>query len=68
MKNYFGFTVAGDRSDVQTARRIVLLLESMGHEVLNHHLVGDNAWPTLPERAYGRLPSKTPRPNVCTAN
>jgi hypothetical protein len=68
MKNYFGFTVVGDRSGVQTARRIVLLLESMGHEVLTHHLVGNSAWPTLPERAYGRLARKTPRPNVCTAN
>jgi serine/threonine protein kinase len=53
---------------VQTARRIVLPLESMGHEVLNHHLVGDNAWPTLLERAYRQVPRKTPRPNVCTAN
>jgi len=44
MKIYFGFTVAGDRSTVETARRIVLLLEEMGHEVLTRHLVGDNAW------------------------
>jgi len=68
MKIYFGFTVAGDRSGVQTARRIVLLPESMGHELLTHHLVGDNAWPTLPERACRRLPRKAPRPTVCTAS
>lgn len=43
MKIYFGFTVAGDRSQVTTARRIVELLEGMGHEVLTRHLVDDNA-------------------------
>jgi len=44
MKIYFGFTVAGDRSGVDTARRVVQLLEEMGHEVLTRHLVSDNAW------------------------
>jgi hypothetical protein len=39
MKVYFGFTVAGDRSSVEVARRLVELLESMGHEVLTRHLV-----------------------------
>ena len=39
----FGFTVAGDRSIVETARRVVELLELMGHEVLTRHLVSDNA-------------------------
>ncbi|HUI55169.1 MAG TPA: nucleoside 2-deoxyribosyltransferase [Bryobacteraceae bacterium] len=43
MKIYFGFTVAGDRSTLATARRIVQFLESMGHEVLTRHLVNDNA-------------------------
>jgi len=43
MKIYFGFTVAGDRSAVTTARRLVELLESMGHEVLTRHLVSDDA-------------------------
>ena len=43
MKIYFGFTVAGDRSQVNTARRLVELLETMGHEVLTRHLVSDNA-------------------------
>ena len=44
MKIYFGFTVAGDRSTVETARKVVELLESMGHEVLTRHLLSDNAW------------------------
>jgi nucleoside 2-deoxyribosyltransferase len=43
MKVYFGFTVAGDRSSVATARRLVELLEGMGHEVLTSHLVSDGA-------------------------
>ena len=43
MKIYFGFTVAGDRSSVEVARRMVELLEAMGHEVLTRHLVGPNA-------------------------
>ncbi len=44
MKIYFGFTVAGDRSTIETARRVVQLLEELGHEVLTRHLVSDNAW------------------------
>jgi nucleoside 2-deoxyribosyltransferase len=44
MKIYFGFTVAGDRSAIDTARRIVELLEDYGHEVLTRHLVDANAW------------------------
>jgi len=44
MKVYFGFTVAGDRSAVDTARKVVQLLEERGHEVLTRHLVSDNAW------------------------
>ena len=43
MRIYFGFTVAGDRSTVDAARRIVEWLESAGHEVLTRHLVGDDA-------------------------
>jgi nucleoside 2-deoxyribosyltransferase len=43
MKIYFGFTVAGDRSSLASARRMVELLESLGHEVLTRHLVSDNA-------------------------
>jgi hypothetical protein len=44
MKIYFGFTVAGDRSSVDTARKVVHQLEEMGHDVLTRHLVSDNAW------------------------
>jgi hypothetical protein len=44
MKIYFGFTVAGDRSAIDTARKVVQLLEDLGHEVLTRHLVADNAW------------------------
>jgi hypothetical protein len=31
MKIYFGLTVAGDRSSIDIARKIVQLLEEMGH-------------------------------------
>jgi nucleoside 2-deoxyribosyltransferase len=43
MNIYFGFTVAGDRSQLSTARRMVELLEAMGHVVLTRHLVSDRA-------------------------
>jgi nucleoside 2-deoxyribosyltransferase len=43
MKVYFGFTVAGDRSALEIARRMVALLEEMGHQVLTRHLVRDDA-------------------------
>lgn len=43
MKIYFGFTVAGDRSTLDVARRTVELLEECGHEVLTRHLVNDDA-------------------------
>jgi hypothetical protein len=43
MKIYFGFTVAGDRSSLETARSMVRCLEDLGHEVLTRHLVGDDA-------------------------
>jgi 2'-deoxynucleoside 5'-phosphate N-hydrolase len=58
MNIYFGFTAAGDRSGVETARRIVLLLEAMGHEVLTRHLMSDNAWAedrlNSPQEVYRR--------------
>jgi nucleoside 2-deoxyribosyltransferase len=44
MNIYFGFTVAGDRSTIETARGVVRVLEELGHEVLTRHLVSDNAW------------------------
>jgi len=46
MRIYFGFTMAGDRSAVEAARRMVGWLEEMGHEVLTRHLVSDQAWET----------------------
>jgi hypothetical protein len=58
MNIYFGFTVAGDRSSIVTARVIVELLESMGPVVLTRHLVQDNAWeadrPITPQQFYQR--------------
>jgi len=36
--------VAENRSAIETARRVVQLLEQAGHEVLTRHLVDDNAW------------------------
>jgi nucleoside 2-deoxyribosyltransferase len=44
MRIYFGFTVAGDRSSVDVASKIVEILEKMGHEVLTSHLLRDDAW------------------------
>lgn len=44
MKIYFGFTVAGDRSSIDAARKIVAMLQEKGHEVLTEHLIHDNAW------------------------
>ncbi len=44
MKIYFGFTVAGDRSSVMAATKIVELLVEKGHEVLTRHLIREDAW------------------------
>ena len=58
MNIYFGFTVAGDRSSIATARAIVELLEGMGHVVLTRHLVQDDAWEAdrliTPQQVYQR--------------
>jgi len=35
--------VAGDRASLPAARRMVALLEDLGHEVLTRHLVSDDA-------------------------
>jgi hypothetical protein len=43
MRIYFGFTMAGDRSAIETARRVVQFLEERGHEVLTRHLVSEGA-------------------------
>ena len=44
MKIYFGFTVAGDRSSVLAATKIVELLVELVHEVLTRHLIREDAW------------------------
>lgn len=44
MKIYFGFTLAGDPSGLVAARKIVDVLQGMGHEVLTAHLLGKDAW------------------------
>src|SRR5580700_4338154 len=58
MRIYFGFTVAGDRSSVTTAARIVELLEELGHEVLTRHLIREDAWQAdrsvSPQEVYRR--------------
>jgi len=58
MKIYFGFTVAGDRSSVTTATRIVELLQELGHEVLTRHLIREDAWQAdrsiSPQEVYRR--------------
>ena len=58
MKIYFGFTVAGDRGSLETARAMVAALDELGHEVLTRHLVSDDAREAdrrlLPEEVYAR--------------
>jgi 2'-deoxynucleoside 5'-phosphate N-hydrolase len=44
MKIYLGFTVAGNRSSVEAAKKILSVLQSMGHEVLTSHLLREDAW------------------------
>jgi hypothetical protein len=44
MKVYFGFTVTGNRSSVEAAKKIIGILESMGHEVFTRHLLSEDAW------------------------
>jgi nucleoside 2-deoxyribosyltransferase len=58
MKIYFGFTVAGDRGSLETARAMVAVLDELGHEVLTRYLVDDDAREAdrrlLPEEVYAR--------------
>ena len=58
MKIYFAFTVAGNRSSLEAAQKIVELLVRMGHEVLTRHLVRDDAWEAdrriTPQEVYQR--------------
>lgn len=44
MKIYFGFTVAGNRSSLEGAKKIVGILQAMGDEVVSSHLVREDAW------------------------
>jgi nucleoside 2-deoxyribosyltransferase len=50
--------VAGDRSAVNVARKIVNILAEMHHEVLTRHLVEENAWEAdrqmMPKEVYLR--------------
>jgi hypothetical protein len=39
MKIYLGFTVAGNRSSIEAAKKLLNVLESLGHEVLTSHLM-----------------------------
>jgi nucleoside 2-deoxyribosyltransferase len=58
MKIYFGFTVAGNRSSLDAAKKIVELCTENGHEVLTRHLVRDDAWESdrsvTPREVYTR--------------
>jgi 2'-deoxynucleoside 5'-phosphate N-hydrolase len=58
MKVYLGFTVAGSRSSIEAAKRILNVLQSLGHEVLTSHLVSDDAWEAdrsvAPQKIFAR--------------
>jgi hypothetical protein len=59
MKIYFGFTVAGDRSSIDTARKVVHQLEEMGHEALTRHLVQRQCLGSGPvDQRPGRIPAR----------
>jgi len=42
MKIYLAFTVLGDRSKLETARHLTVLLQARGHKVLTTHLLSRN--------------------------
>src|SRR3974377_1517684 len=48
MKIYLGFTVAGDRSSLEAAKKILGALQSMGHEILTSNFVREEAWDAEP--------------------
>jgi nucleoside 2-deoxyribosyltransferase len=58
MKIYLGFTVAGNRSSIGAAKKILEVLQSLGHEVLTSHLVSEDAWEAdrrvPPQRIFAR--------------
>jgi hypothetical protein len=58
MKIYLGFTVAGSRSSIEAAKRILTVLQSLGHEVLTSHLMSEDAWradrSVAPQKIFAR--------------
>ncbi len=44
MKIYFAFTIVGDRTFLEHAKKIVEILESHGHEVLSRHVILENIY------------------------
>jgi hypothetical protein len=58
MKIYLGFTVAGNRSSVEAAKKILSVLQLMGHDVLTTHLLRTDAWDAdrrvPPQEIFGR--------------
>jgi nucleoside 2-deoxyribosyltransferase len=58
LKIYFATTVLGDRSAVETGRRVLAALQALGHEVLTEHLFEDGAFESdnrlTPEQIYDR--------------
>src|SRR5216684_7198798 len=58
MKIYLGFTVAGSRSTIEAAKKILSVLQSLGHEVLTSHLVSKDAWDAdrsvAPQKIFAR--------------
>jgi nucleoside 2-deoxyribosyltransferase len=58
MKIYLGFTVAGSRSSIEAAKKLLSVLESLGHEVLTSHLMSEDAWKAdrsvAPQKIFAR--------------
>jgi nucleoside 2-deoxyribosyltransferase len=58
MKIYLGFTVAGSRSSIEAAKKLLNVLESLGHEVLTSHLMSEDAWKAdrsvAPQKIFAR--------------
>jgi nucleoside 2-deoxyribosyltransferase len=58
MRVYLGFTVAGNRSSIEAAKKILNVLQSLGHEVLTSHLVSEDAWDAdrsvAPQKIFAR--------------
>jgi nucleoside 2-deoxyribosyltransferase len=58
MKIYLGFTVAGSRSSIEAAKKLLSVLESLGHEVLASHLMSEDAWKAdrsvAPQKIFAR--------------